>query len=82
MLQKSFCHDSIVEIFSDTEGTFMYVNIVVNGSQGFFILIIYCLLSEEVRQTIKRKWNRGKLRNSSPNTYYSSNATTSTTVSS
>lgn len=36
---------------------FMYLNAIVNGAQGVFIFLLYCLMRKEVRHILSRKCN-------------------------
>jgi len=38
--------------------TFMYLNALFNGLQGFFLFIVYCLLSKTVREAAQQQWRR------------------------
>lgn len=38
----------------------MYINAILNGLQGVFLFIVYCIVGKEVRQAIYKMYIRGK----------------------
>ena len=39
----------------------MYFNVLLNGLQGLFLLIVYCIVGSEVRKAFRKKLERNPL---------------------
>jgi len=46
--------------------TFMYLNVVLNGLQGVFLFLVYCVFGSQVREAVMKLLGRFKRRSYQP----------------